>query len=92
MINSFRCAETQAIFEGFGSRKFRNVELAAKRRLDYLNASRSLAQLAQLRGNRLEALKGDRWGQYSIRVNDQYRICFEWWDGGAYNVEIVDYH
>jgi toxin HigB-1 len=92
MIRTFRCAETKAIFEGFGSRKFQSVEKQAKRRLDLLHAAASLPDLAAMRSNHLEALRFERAGQHSIRVNDQFRVCFVWRDNAAENVEIVDYH
>jgi toxin HigB-1 len=92
MILSFRCRETEALHQGFSSRRFRSIETAARMRLARLHAATSLNDLAQIRGNRLEALKGDRTGQHSIRINDQWRICFQWLDGNAYQVEIVDYH
>jgi proteic killer suppression protein len=92
MIRAFRCPETKAVFEGRGSRKFRNIESAAKRRLDVLHAAVSLTGLAAIRSNHLEALRGNRKGQHSIRVNLQWRICFAWKDGHAWNVEMVDYH
>jgi len=92
MIVSFRCQETRALHEGFGSKRFQGVEEAARRRLARLHAATSLHDLAQIRGNRLEALKGNRAGQYSIRINNQWRICFSWRDGKARDVEIVDYH
>ena len=78
--------------EGYGSRQFRAIEEQARKRLRWLDAATSLADLAAIRGNRLEALKGDRAGQHSIRINDQWRICFYWRDGNALDVEIVDYH
>ena len=92
MIRSFRCPETRAIHDGFGSRKFRGIEEQARKRLRWLDAATSLADLAAIRGNRLEALKGDRAGRYSIRINDRWRVCFSWREGNAQNVEIVDYH
>ena len=73
------------------SRKFQAIDKTARIRLELLDSAVSLADL-RLPGLRLEALKGDRQGQYSIRINDQFRICFEWRDGDAHNVEIVDYH
>jgi len=91
-ICSFRCPETKAIHEGFGSRKFRAVEKQARKRLRWLDGATSLTDLGAIWGNRLEALKGDRAGQHSIRINDRWRICFSWREGNAYNVEIVDYH
>ena len=94
MIRSFRSDETKAVFELTGSKKFRTIEKSAYGRLLRLNAATSLQDLSAIRGNRLEALMGDRKGQYSIRINDQYRICFVWNDAekGAEQVEIVDYH
>jgi proteic killer suppression protein len=72
-------------------KKFSGIEKQARMRLDRLNAATSLGDLA-LPGHHLKTLAGDRAGQYSIRINDQYRVCFEWKDGDAYNVEVVDYH
>jgi len=91
MIVSFRCAETEALHQGFSSRRFGSIETSARAMLARLHAATSLNDLAQIRGNRLEALKGKRRGQHSIRINDQWRICFRWRDGNAYDVEIVDY-
>ena len=91
MIRSCRDKEVQRLFDRKFSRRFQAIEKAARVRLALLDAATSLGDL-QLPGLRLEALKGDRKGQYSIRVNDQYRICFEWRDGDAHEVEIVDYH
>ena len=73
-------------------RCFKAIERSAQRKLDILDAAPDLQSLANLPGNRLERLKGDRKGQYSIRINDQWRICFEWRDGNVHAVEIVDYH
>jgi proteic killer suppression protein len=92
VIQSFRCAETEALHSGFSSRKFQSIERAAQKRLRWLHAATDLNDLAAIRGNRLEALKGDRIGQHSIRINERWRICFRWHDGQAYDVEIVDYH
>ena len=92
MIRSFRCEETKAIHEGYGSRRFRGIEEQARKRLRWLDAATSLADLGAIRGNRLEALKAGRAGQHSIRVNDIWRICFTWHGGNAHDVEIVDYH
>jgi toxin HigB-1 len=92
VIKSFRSAETERLFLLHGSRRSRAIERVALRRLDMLDAAPDLATLAAIPGNRLERLRGDREGQYSIRINDQWRICFEWKDGGAYGVEITDYH
>jgi len=92
VIKSFRSAQTERLFRRQPSRKFRAIERSALRKLDLLDAANSLQVLATLPGNRLERLRGDRQGQYSIRINDQWRICFEWRDGDAGQVEITDYH
>ncbi|HSR07724.1 MAG TPA: type II toxin-antitoxin system RelE/ParE family toxin [Bryobacteraceae bacterium] len=92
MIRGFRCKDTEAIFHLEGSRKFRNIEQTAYRRLVMLDGAHTLADLAAIRSNHLEALRGDRAGQYSIRVNEQWRICFVWRGHDACEVEIVDYH
>lgn len=92
MIKSFRSRETEQLYERKRSRRFRAIERAALRKLAMLDAAGELRDLASPPGNRLEALGGDREGQYSIRVNDQWRVCFIWRDGDAYEVEIVDYH
>ena len=92
MIRSFRDKDARDIFEGFGSLRLRAIEKTAKRRLDILAAATDLLDLASIRSNHLEALAGDRKGQYSIRINQQWRICFVWKAGDASNVEIVDYH
>lgn len=92
MIESFRCKETQALFEGKHPRRFRAIEVVAVRKLALLAAARTLEFLRSPPGNRLEALKGDRAGQYSIRINDQRRVCFAWSEHGPADVEIVDYH
>ena len=73
-------------------RRFKAIERSALRKLDMLDAAPDLGTLSTLPGNRLERLKGDRKGEYSVRINEQWRICFEWRDGHAYEVEIVDYH
>ncbi len=92
MIVSFRCRETEALHLGYSSRKFSQIERPARTRLARLHAATSLCDLAAIPGNRLEMLKGDRTGEYSIRINDQLRICFRWHEGKAYDVEITDYH
>lgn len=92
MIKSFRCKQTEAISQEKRSRRFQSIERAAKRRLDVPDAATRLADLAAIRSNGLEALKGDRIGQHSVRVNDQFRICFVWKGADAWDVEIVDYH
>ena len=92
MIKSFRSPDTEALFEDRLVTRFRAVERPARRKLLYLHRAQTLSDLMVPPGNRLEALKGNRKGQRSIRVNDQWRICFRWSDGHAYDVEIVDYH
>lgn len=91
-IRSFRCDETEKLFDGKRGRRFVNIEAAAMRKLAMLNRAGRLDDLRVPPGNRLEALKGDRVGQYSIRINDQFRICFVWTATGPEEVEIVDYH
>jgi proteic killer suppression protein len=92
MIKSFRSPDTEALFDDRLVTRFRAVERPARRKLLYLHRAQTLRDLMVPPGNRLEALKGNRKGQHSIRVNDQWRICFRWSDGHAYDVEIVDYH
>lgn len=91
MIKSFRCGDTKSLFETGRSKRFANIRRAALRKLDMIDAAAVLDDLKVPPGNRLEALKGNRKGQHSIRINDQWRICFLW-DDGAEAVEIVDYH
>jgi len=92
MIKTFRCKDTASLFNDRLVLRFQVVERQARRKLAYLHRARTLLDLRQPPGNQLEALKGDRQGQFSIRINDQWRICFTWEDGDAYSVEIVDYH
>ena len=93
MIESFASNETRKIFLGSLSTKYpREIQRTARRKLIYLDDAEDLQDLLAPPGNRLEKLKGSRAGQYSIRINDQWRICFAWGDGKARNVEIVDYH
>jgi proteic killer suppression protein len=92
VILSFRCADTEALANGKRVRRFRGIESVARRKLRQLEIAGSIGDLRVPPGNRLEALKGRRAGQYSIRVNDQFRICFRWTAAGATDVEIVDYH
>lgn len=92
MIRCFQCKDTERFFRGNRVRQFVNFERLAKRKLLQLNAANCLDSLNVPLGNRLKALKGDRSGSYSIRINDQWRICFRFEDGDAYDVEIVDYH
>lgn len=91
-IRSFRCRDTEKLYEGKSVRRFKAFELVATRKLQMLDAAESLDDLRSPPGNRLEALKRDRSGQHSIRINDQWRVCFVWTDTGPDNVEIVDYH
>ncbi len=91
MIRSCRSKEVQQLLDRKFSRKFQAIEKAARIRLELLDAATSLRDL-NLPGLRLEVLKGDRQGQHSIRINGQFRICFEWRNGDAHTVEIVDYH
>jgi len=92
VIQSFRCADTERLFHRGSVRRFKAIERQALRKLDMLDAAQDIRTLSTLPGNRLERLRGERKGQYSIRINDQWRVCFEWRDGHAYEVEIVDYH
>ena len=92
MIKSFRCTDTRALFETGKSRRFSAIIKVAERKLTQLDAAETLDFLRVPPGNRLEALKGDRRGQLSIRINDQFRMCFRWTASGAEDVEIVDYH
>lgn len=92
MIQSFRCKYTQELFEGGNPRQFRAFKNVAIRKLAQLDAAQTLSFLRSPPGNRLEALKGNRYGQYSIRINSQYRICFVWSEIGPEDVEIIDYH
>lgn len=92
MIPSFADADVEALANGRSIKRFVNIEAVARRKLRQLQIAGRLADLRVPPGNRLEALKGDREGQHSIRVNDQYRVCFRWTTTGAEDVEIVDYH
>jgi len=92
VIRSFRDAEAEKLFNDEFSRKYQAIERIARRKLTELDGAETLRDLVALPGNRLELLKGDRKGQYSMRINDQYRVCFTWVDGHADGVEIVDYH
>ena len=91
-IQSFKCRDTEALMRDGSNRRFSNIAAVALRKLDYLNAAGALNDLRAPPGNRLEALNRDRLGQHSIRVNDQWRICFVWTDAGPTDVEICDYH
>ena len=92
MIHSFLSAETERLFHSHTVPRFRNIERVARRKLLQIHAATDLASLRIPPGNQLEALKGERSGQHSIRVNDQWRVCFVWRADGAHQVEIVDYH
>jgi toxin HigB-1 len=92
MIHSFACLDTDALFRSQVVPRFKNIERVARRKLLQLQAATELTSLRVPPGNQLEALKGDRRGQHSICINDQWRICFVWDDDGAHQVEIVDYH
>ena len=92
MIKSFACKETEKLFNDVPVRRYQSIERQARRKLLYLHSVRILQDLLQPPGNKLEPLQGNRKGQYSIRINDQWRICFKWQDGNAFDVEITDYH
>jgi len=92
VIKTFKCADTEALAEGRRVRRWANIESVARRKLRQLQIAGRIDDLRVPPGNRLEALRGDRAGQHSIRVNDQFRVCFRWTAAGAEDVEIVDYH
>ena len=92
MIRSFRDREAEKLFQDQFSGKYQSIERTAQRKLTMLHQAETLADLTAFPGTRLEALTGDRKGQYSIRINDQYRVCFVWSEGDATELEIVDYH
>jgi proteic killer suppression protein len=92
MIKNFKCKDTEKLFNDFNVKKFRSISKIARIKLELLNATVSLNSLRIPPGNRLEQLKGDRIGQHSISINDQWRICFIWRDEDVYDVEIADYH
>jgi toxin HigB-1 len=92
VIKTFKCADTQALSKGERVKRFANIATVARRKLRQLEIAARLEDLRVPPGNRLEALKGDRAGQHSIRINDQFRVCFRWTAAGAEGVEIVDYH
>ena len=92
MIKSFKDRDAARLFTRLATRRWRGVARQARRKLEMLNAAKSLNELRVPPGNRLEALKGSRQGRHSIRINDRWRICFQWRAGHAFEVEIVDYH
>jgi proteic killer suppression protein len=92
VIKTFKCADTEALAKGRRVKRWANIESVARRQLRQLQIAGRIDDLRIPPGNRLEALRGDRAGQYSIRVNDQFRVCFRWMAAGAEDVEIVDYH
>ena len=93
MLKAFKCKETEKIFKGRFSNKLpQNIQRVAERKLIMIHRARELNDLRIPPANHLETLKGRRKGQHSIRINDQWRICFKWHDDGVYNVEIIDYH
>jgi proteic killer suppression protein len=92
VIKSFADKDTRALYQGGRVRKFNGFRDPAEKRLQILRRARTLEDLRGLPSNRLEALRGDREGQFSIRINRQWRICFRWREGNAWDVEIVDYH
>ena len=92
MIRSYKCEYTETLSQGQSVKKFVNIAKVARRKLRQLEIANRLDDLRVPPGNHLEVLKGDRSGQYSIRINDQWRICFRWSDGFAEDVEIIDYH
>ena len=92
MIKTFACNETEMLFNSSSVKRFKNIEKVAQRKLLMIHAATRLETLTVPPGNRLEALSGNRKGHYSVRINDQWRVCFKWAADGVYDVEIVDYH
>jgi len=92
MITSFRCKDTETLFSGGNPKRFRAIRAQAERKLTMIDAAATIEFLRSPPGNHLEQLRGDRRGQWSIRINSQWRICFKFSDGNANDVEIVDYH
>lgn len=91
MIKTFRCKDTEALYEGGNPRRFRALKAQSERKLQMIEAATDIIDLRSPPGNHLERLTGNREGQWSIRINKQWRVCFEWKDGAAWNIEIVDY-
>jgi len=92
VIRTFRCKDTERLFDDQFVHRFQSFERTARKKLEMLDAATSLEDLRLIPGNRLESLRGDRAGQFSIRINDQWRVCFQWQGSDAHQVEIVDYH
>ena len=92
MIKTFRCKDTVELFENRTPKKFRSIAIVAERKLQMLDSAKAIADLKSPPGNRLEALRGNREGSWSIRINDQWRLCFRYEGSDAFDVEIVDYH
>jgi proteic killer suppression protein len=92
VIRSFKCADTEALYHGKRTKRFEQISRVATRKLQMLDDAMELKDLVAPPGNRLESLKGDRKGQWSIRIDDQWRVCFVWTNTGPIDVEIVDYH
>jgi len=92
VIKSFRCKDTERLHQRQSSARFRSMERIAQRKLRQLDSAVVLSDMASPPGNHLEALKGDRTGRYSVRINVKWRLCFRWHNGDSYDVEIVDYH
>ena len=92
MIRSFTCKDSQQLFAGLGPKRFRAIQAQAERKLQMLDAATDVTDLRSPPGNRLEKLAGDRSGQWSIRINQQWRVCFRFENGDVHDVEIVDYH
>ena len=92
MIKTFRCKDTQALYEGADPPRFRAFKEQAQRKLQMIESAADIMDLRSPPGNRLEKLSGSREGQWSVRINRQWRICFDWQDDAAWNIQIVDYH